>query len=91
MYIIYPVNIELLILFVLFLFAIVLSVLRFMDSEYPFGIFKLFLTIYFMAFKHISIAKKCTRRANKSDDDDDDDDDDYDDDDDEDDFLRFEY
>jgi len=31
-------------LFVLFLFAIVLSVLlRFMDSDYPFGIFKLFL------------------------------------------------
>jgi len=31
-------------LFVLFLLAIVLSVLlRFMDSDYPFGIFKLFL------------------------------------------------
>ena len=30
-------------LFVLFLLAIVLSVLRFMDSNYPFGSFKLFL------------------------------------------------
>ena len=29
-------------LFVLFLLAIVLSVLRFTDSDYPFGIFKLF-------------------------------------------------
>ena len=29
--------------FVLFLLAIVLSVLRFTDSDYPFGIFKLFL------------------------------------------------
>jgi hypothetical protein len=29
-------------LFVLFLSAIVLSVLRFTDSDYPFGIFKLF-------------------------------------------------
>jgi len=31
-------------LFVLFLLAIVLSVLRYMDSDYPFGIFKLFFT-----------------------------------------------
>ena len=31
-------------LFVLFLLAIVFSVLRFMDSDYLFGIFKLFLT-----------------------------------------------
>jgi hypothetical protein len=30
-------------LFVLFLLAIVLSVLRFTDSDYPFGVFKLFL------------------------------------------------
>jgi hypothetical protein len=30
--------------FVLFILAIVLSVLRYMDSDYPFGIFKLFLT-----------------------------------------------
>ena len=30
-------------LYVLFLLAIVLSVLRFTDSDYPFGIFKLFL------------------------------------------------
>jgi hypothetical protein len=30
-------------LFVLFLLAIVLSVLRYTDSDYPFGIFKLFL------------------------------------------------
>jgi hypothetical protein len=30
-------------LFVLFLFAIVLSVLRYTDSDSPFGIFKLFL------------------------------------------------
>ena len=29
--------------FVLFLLAIVLSVLRYKDSDYPFGIFKLFL------------------------------------------------
>ena len=33
-------------LFVLFLLAIVLSVLRFMDSDYPFGISKLFLDKY---------------------------------------------
>ena len=33
----------LLLIFVLFLLAIVLSVLRFTDSDYPFGIFKLFL------------------------------------------------
>ena len=32
-----------LLIFVLFLLAIVLSVLRFTDSDYPFGIFKLFL------------------------------------------------
>ena len=31
-------------LFVLFLLNIVFAVLRFTDSEYPFGIFKLFLT-----------------------------------------------
>jgi len=30
--------------FVVFLLAIVLSVLRFTDPDYPFGIFKLFLT-----------------------------------------------
>jgi hypothetical protein len=36
-------------LFVLFLSAIVLSVLRFTDSDYPFGIFKLFMyPIYVM-------------------------------------------
>ena len=29
-------------LFVLFLLAVMLSVLRFTDSDYPFGIFKLF-------------------------------------------------
>jgi ABC-type Co2+ transport system permease subunit len=33
-------------LFVLFLLAIVLSVLRFTDSDYPFGIFKLFLVVF---------------------------------------------
>jgi len=32
-------------LFVLFLLAIVLSVLRFTDSDYRFGIFKLFRTV----------------------------------------------
>ena len=31
--------------FVLFLLSIVLSVLRYMDSDYSFGIFKLFFTI----------------------------------------------
>ena len=35
--------------FVLFLLAIVLSVLRFTDSDYPFGIFKLFSRL-FLAF-----------------------------------------
>jgi len=30
---------------VLFLLAIVLSVLRFTDSDYPFGIFKLFFNV----------------------------------------------
>jgi hypothetical protein len=34
-------------LFVLFIFAIVLSVLRFTDSDYPFGIFKLFKQLFF--------------------------------------------
>ena len=37
-------------LFVLFLMAIVLSVLRFMDSDYPFGIFKLFLLVKFTRY-----------------------------------------
>jgi len=32
-------------LFVIFLLAIVLSVLRFTDSNYPFGIFKLFFAV----------------------------------------------
>ena len=30
----------------IFLFAIVLSVLRFTDSDYPFGIFKLFFLVF---------------------------------------------
>ena len=37
-------------LFVLFLLVIVLSVLRFTDSDYPFGIFKLFFPITTMFF-----------------------------------------
>ena len=40
--------------FVLFVLAIVFSVLRFTDSDYPFGIFKLFLDmIYVLAFVDI--------------------------------------
>ena len=39
--------------FVLFLLAIVLSVLQIMDSNYPFVVFKLFLQVYFI-YKYIS-------------------------------------
>ena len=39
--------------FVLFLLAIVLSVLRFTDSDYPFGIFKLFLDVQFLDLTHV--------------------------------------
>jgi hypothetical protein len=39
-------------LFVLFRLAIVLSVLRFTDSDYPFGIFKLFLILLWLVMKH---------------------------------------
>ena len=35
--------------FVLFLLAIVLSVLQLTDSDYPYGIFKLFLLVYFIS------------------------------------------
>ena len=45
-------------LFVLFLLAIALSVLRFADSDYPFGIFKLFYTE--------STAKKNIRKKSKN-------------------------
>ena len=42
--------------FVLFLLAIVLSVLlRHTDSDYPFGIFKLFLLTFSAAFNNIEI------------------------------------
>jgi len=34
----------------LFLLAIVLSVLRYTDSDYPFGIFKLFLTFLLIEY-----------------------------------------
>jgi hypothetical protein len=36
--------------FVLFLLAIVLSVLRYADSDYPFGIFKLFFAMHGIFF-----------------------------------------
>jgi len=39
--------------FVLFLLAIVLSVLRFMDSDYPFGIFKVILIIAMLEYIYI--------------------------------------
>ena len=42
-------------LFVLFGLFIVLSVLQFMDSDYPFGIFKLFL---FSFSKHLLLFKE---------------------------------
>jgi hypothetical protein len=37
---------SLFVLLYLYLFVIVLSVLRYTDSDYPFGIFKLFLKIF---------------------------------------------
>ena len=37
--------------FVLFLLAIVLSILRFTDYDYPFGIFKLFLQTFVSLFR----------------------------------------
>jgi len=42
--------------FVLFLLAIVLSVLRYTDSDYPFGIFKLFLQEFLSDYRR-SISK----------------------------------
>ena len=36
--------------FILYLLAIVFSVLRFTDSDYPFGILKLFLSLYFVIY-----------------------------------------
>jgi hypothetical protein len=47
----YPLDQLLLKAFVLFLLTIVLSVLRFTDSDYPFGIFKLFLN--YLAFQSV--------------------------------------
>jgi hypothetical protein len=44
-------SLVLLCLFVLFLLAIVLSVLWFTDSDYPFGIFKLFLYVILSAIR----------------------------------------
>jgi hypothetical protein len=41
--------------FVLFRLAIVLSVLRFTDSDYPFGIFKHFLKVFHFIKKNPSI------------------------------------
>ena len=42
-------------LFILFLFTIVLSVLRFTDSDYPFGIFKLFWLYAYHGIKVIPL------------------------------------
>jgi len=44
-------------LFVLFLLAIVLSVLRFTASDYPFGIFKLLKLTNKIYYKHLSLVK----------------------------------
>ena len=44
--------------FVLFLLAIVLSVLRYTDSDYPFGIFKLFFLVY-TYIKNMEFGIKC--------------------------------
>jgi hypothetical protein len=41
--------------FVLFLLAIVLSFLRFMDSDYPFGIFKVILIIAMLEYIYIYV------------------------------------
>ena len=40
---------------VFFLLAIVLSVFRFMDSDYPFGIFKLFLAFEICNFNDVKV------------------------------------
>jgi hypothetical protein len=48
-------------LFVLFLFPIVLSVLWFTASDYPFGIFKLLKLTNKMYYKHLSLVKICRK------------------------------
>ena len=51
--------------FVLFLFAIVLSVLRNADSDYPFGIFKLFFAMHgiFFFISRVSVEFHLTEPA----------------------------
>jgi hypothetical protein len=46
--------------FVLFLLAIVLSILRFTDSDYPFGIFKHFLKVFHFIKKNLQFTH-CNR------------------------------
>jgi hypothetical protein len=48
-------------LFVIFLVAIVLSVLRFTDSDYPFGILKFFLTP--SHFNEVSVPSQESERS----------------------------
>jgi hypothetical protein len=53
-------------LFVLFLLAIVLSVLRFTDSDYPFGILKLFLICTQISNRYVflTVNSSATERIN---------------------------
>jgi hypothetical protein len=58
---------SLFVLFFIFLATTVLSVLRFTASDYPFGIFKLFILSFFenRIFVHFKISNKSTMRRRK--------------------------